>query len=66
MINPVVADLFLIRMLYSRKFFLNPSVFYHLGQEKCVADDASCLFYLSETEFLTHISGVHPQSHGLW
>ena len=65
MINPVVADLLRIRALHSRKLFLNPSVFYHMGQENCMADDASCLFYLSDTEFLTHISVVHPQLHGL-
>ena len=64
MINPVVADLLRIRALHSRKFFLNPSVFYHPGQENCMADDASCLFYLSDTDFLTHMSVVHPQLHG--
>ena len=64
MINPVVADLLRIHALHSRKFFLNPSVFYHPGQENCMADDASCLFYVSDTDFLTHMSVVHPQSHG--
>ena len=66
MINPVVADLLRICVLRSRKFFLNPSVFYHPGQENCMDDDASRLFYLSETNFLTHMSVVHPQSHGSW
>ena len=41
MINPVVADLLCIQALHSKKFFLNPSVFYHPGQENCMADDAS-------------------------
>ena len=66
MINQVVADLLRIRALHSSKFFLKPSVFYHPGQENCMADDASRLFYLSDTDFLTHMSVVHPQLHGLW
>ena len=66
MINLVVEDILRIRALHSRKFFLNPSVFYHLGQENCMADDASRLFYLSETDFLTRMSVVHPQLHGSW
>ena len=64
-INPVVADLLCICTLHSRKI-LNPSIFYHPGQENCMADDASCLFNLSETSFLTHMSVVYPQLHGLW
>ena len=64
--NPVVADLLCIHTLHYRKFFLNSSVFYHPGLENCMADDASRLFYLSGTNFLTHMSIVHPQSHGLW
>ena len=63
-INPVVADLLRIRALHSRKFFLNSSDFYHPGQENCMADNASRLFYLSDTNFLTHMSVVHPQLHG--
>ena len=66
MINHVVTDILRIHALYSREFFLNTSVFYHPGQEKCLADNASRLFYLSDTDFLAHISAVHPQSHGLW
>ena len=64
MINLVVAELLRICVLHSRKFFLNPSVFYHPGKENCMADDASRLFYLSDTDFLTHMSVVHPQLHG--
>ena len=66
MINPVVADLLRIPALYSRNFFLNPSVFYHPVQEKCMVDDASRLFSLSDTKFLTYMSVVHPQLHGSW
>ena len=66
MINPVVADLLRICALHSKKFFLNPYVLYHPIQENCIADDASRLFYLSDTDFLTHRSAVHPQSHGTW
>ena len=65
-INPVVVDLLCIHALHSRKFFLNTSIFYHPGQENCMIDDASHLFYLYDTVFLTHVSVVHPQSHGLW
>ena len=65
-INQVVGYLLCIRSLHSRMFFLNPSVSYHPSQENCMADDASCLFYLSDTEFITHISIVHPQSHSSW
>ena len=66
MINPVVADLLRICALHSRKFFINPFVFYHPGQEKCMADNASRLFYLSDTDFLTHMFAVNPQLHGSW
>ena len=66
MINPVVADLLRIRALHSRKFFSNPSVFYHPAQENCMADNASSLFYLSDTDFLNHMSVVHTQLHGSW
>ena len=66
MIDPVFVDLLCIRALHSRKLFLNPSVFYHPGQENCMADNASRLFYLSDTDFLTHMYAVHPQSHGSW
>ena len=60
-INPVVADLLLIRAIHYKNFFLNPSVFNHPGQENCIAKDASRLFYLSDTDFLTHMSVLHPQ-----
>ena len=65
-INSVVANLLCIRALHSRKFFLNPYFFYHPGQENCMDDDDSRLFYLSDTKLLTYMSVVHPQSHGLW
>ena len=32
-INPVVADILPIRARHSIQFFLNPYVFYHLGQD---------------------------------
>ena len=66
MINQVVADLLHICALHSRKFFLNPSVFYHPGQENCMADDAARLFYLSDNNFITHMPVIHLQSYGLW
>ena len=66
MIYLVVAYLLHIHALHSRKFFLNPFVFYQLGQENCMADDASHLFSLSDTSFLTNMFVVHHQSHGLW
>ena len=65
-INLVVADLLCICVFHSRKFFLNNSVFNHPGQENCMADDASHLFHLSDTTFLTHMSVIHPQLQGLW
>ena len=51
MINPVVADLLCIRALHSREFFLNPSVFYHPGQENFMSEDASRLFYYLTPNF---------------
>ena len=66
MIKPVVVELLRICVLHSRKFFLNPPGFYHLGQENCIANDASRLFYLSDTAFLSHMSIVHPQLHSSW
>ena len=65
-INPVVVYLLHICTLHSIKFFLNPSVFYRPDQGNCIANNASRLFYLSDTGFLTHMSVVHPQSHGSW
>ena len=65
-INLVVADLLRIHALHSRKLFLNNSIFYHLGKENSMADDASRLFYLSDTDFLTHMSVAHTQLHGSW
>ena len=60
MINLVVAEILRIRTLHSRKFFFNHSVFYHPGEEKCMANYASRLFYLSDTDFLAHMSVFHP------
>ena len=65
-INPVVADLLRIHALRSRYFFLNPSVFYHPGQKNCMVDDASCLFELSYTSFLIHVSVIYAHLLGLW
>ena len=65
-INPVVADLIRIHALHSRQFFINPSIFYHLGIKNCMADDASCLFDISETSLLTHMSDAYTQPHSLW
>ena len=66
MINPVVADLLHIRVLHGRFVFLNPSVYYHTGQESCMEDDAPSLLYLSDNKFYTHMYVVHPQLRGLW
>ena len=40
--------------------FIEPFSFYHPRKENCMADDASCLFELSDTSFLTRISVVYP------
>ena len=65
-INPVVADLLRLRALHSRQFFINPSVFYHPGIENRMADDASCLFELSDTSLLAHMSSAYPQYQSSW
>ena len=65
-INPVVADLLPLPALHLRYFFLNPYVFYHLGIENHMADDASCLFEISDTSLLAHMSSTYPQSQTLW
>ena len=65
-INPVVVDLLRIFALHSIQFYLNSSVFYHPGQENCNADNASCLFYISETSLLIHMSATYPQLQSLW
>ena len=49
MVNLVAADLLPIRALHSIKTILNIYIFYHLGQENWMADDASRLFFLSDT-----------------
>ena len=40
--------------------FLETLIFYHLGQKNCIADDAYCLFRLSDTSFLAHVSVTYP------
>ena len=66
MINPVVADLLCLHALHLRQFFLNPSVFYHLGIENCMANDTSCMFELSNTSLLAHMSAAFPQLQSSW
>ena len=66
MINPVVAYLLRIRVLHSRQFFINPSIFYHPGIKNHMSDDASCLFDLSDTSLLAHMSAAYPQPTFLW
>ena len=61
-INPVVADLLCLRALNPKQFFLNPSISYQPGIDNLMADDASCLFELSDTSLLAHMSAVYPQS----
>ena len=63
-ISPVVADLLLIRARHSR--LKKTSVFYHLGQENRTADDASCLFEISDTLFLAHMSATYLQPQIYW
>ena len=65
-INPVVADFLRIRMLHSRQFFVNLSIFYHPGIKYCTADDASCLFGIYDTSLLAHMSAACPHPHSLW
>ena len=54
-INPVVVDLLHTHELSSRQFLLNPLVFYHYRQGNLRADDASFLFILPNTSFLSHM-----------
>ena len=58
--NPVVADLFRIRALHSRQFFLNPSVFYQPSLKNRMTDEASCVFDLADTPLLAHMSVTYP------
>ena len=60
-ISLVVVDLFCISELQSRQVSLNPSIFYHPGQEKCIADDASRIFEIFDTPFLAHMSATYLQ-----
>ena len=59
-ITLVIAGLLRICVLHSRQFFLNPSIFYHPGQENFMSDDASCHFDLPDTSFLAHMSVAYP------
>ena len=65
-IYTVVVDLLSIHAIHSRQLSLNPSVFFHPGQENCIADDASCLFDISGTSFLSHMSVVYSHPLSLW
>ena len=51
-INPVVAEVLRICALHARKFFIDPSIFYHRDIKNCMADDASRLFDHSDTSLL--------------
>ena len=64
--NLVVVDIILIYALQYSQFYLNPSIFYHPGQENIMADDKSCIFALNETSFLSHILSNYPQKKTLW
>ena len=66
MIKPMVTDLLCICTLHPRQSYPNPSIFYHPGQEKCIADDASHIFYLSDTSLLVYMSATNPQLHSSW
>ena len=65
-VNPVVADLLRIRMLHSRQFYLNHSIFYHPGQENCITYDTSHIFHLYDTSLRVHVSTTYPQPHSPW
>ena len=65
-INPVVVGLIRIHALHSRQFFVNLSVFIIRSSKNCMADGASCLFDLSDTSLLAHMSADYPRLHSLW
>ena len=65
-INPVVGDLLRLRALHLRQFFINPSVFYHPGVKNLMVDEDSCLFDLSDTALLDHMSAAYPQPQSSW
>ena len=65
-INLVVADLLRIRALHLKHSPLNPSVFYHPGQENRMADGAPHLFDISDTPFLAHMSAAYLQPQIFW
>ena len=65
-INLVVTDLLCLRALHSRQLFINPSVLYHPGIENRMADNASCMFELSDTPHLAHMSSAYPQHRSSW
>ena len=65
-INPVVAELLRLRALHLRQFFINPSVFYHPGVKNLMVDEDSCLFDLSDTALLDHMSAAYPQPKSSW
>ena len=67
-VNPVVADLLCLRSLVNRQFKITPSVFYHLGTQNTMADDASRQFHLVPDIFLSLFSATYSpqQSPGMW
>ena len=62
--NPLVKNLLRILAIHSRFLFLIVSVFYHPGQENIMADNASCIFRLSDTSFFAHVSVAYQKLHG--
>ena len=65
-INPVIVDLLFIHALHSIHFSLNPYIFYHPVHDNFMADDSSCIFDLSDTSFLSHMSSAYPQPLSPW
>ena len=49
-----------------KTFSLDSSVFYYLGKESCMADNASCLLDLSDPSFPANMSVDYPQPLSLW
>ena len=67
-INPVVANLLRIRSITNTNASITPAVFYHPGTLNTMADDASRLFHLSNTSFLSTFSRKYTpqQSPSSW
>ena len=62
----VVVDFLCLCAVHSKQFFINPFHFFHPVIKNRMANDAYCLFDLSDTSLLAHMYAAYPQTQISW